>query len=240
MSTKYDSFAPDPDLTTVDAPSAVVGFVGGWLGAQVLASLVLAVLGQSGTADTPITVLSIALIVGWAVEVAAIWIVSRRAGTADPTVDFGITFRPIDLVGLAAGVAAQLVVVRLVYLPLTAWWPEMFSDEALTRNAEDLVGRASGATTVLLIVVVALGAPLVEELFYRGLLQRPLLARFNQAAVVVGVAAVFALVHFRPVEYPGLFVFGILVGVVAWRTQRLGGAITMHIGFNLTGLLMVL
>jgi len=45
-------------------------------------------------------------------------------------------------------------------------------------------------------------------------------------------------VHFRPVEYPGLFVFGLVLGLVALRTGRLGMAITTHVGFNLTGLLL--
>jgi len=127
-----------------------------------------------------------------------------------------------------------------VYLPLEAVWPAAFGDDELQRNAEGLVERAGGITTVVLFVLVVFGAPIVEELFYRGLLQRSLLARFDDTLVVIGVAAVFALIHFRPVEYPGLFVFGLIVGVAAKLTGRLGMAISIHIGFNLTGLLLVL
>jgi len=93
---------------------------------------------------------------------------------------------------------------------------------------------------VALVAVVVIGAPVVEELFYRGLLQRSLAARFNEGAVLVVVAAVFALVHFRPIEIPGLFVFGLILGWAALRSGRLGPAITIHVGFNLTGLLLVL
>ena len=147
---------------------------------------------------------------------------------------------PVDLVGLGIGVLAQLVVVRLVYLPLEAMWPATFTDDELQRNAEDLVDRAAGLTTVVLFVLVVFGAPIIEELFYRGLLQRSLLARFNDAVVVVGVAALFAVIHFRPIEYPGLFVFGLIVGVAAKLTGRLGMSIMAHIGFNFTGLMLVL
>ena len=116
----------------------------------------------------------------------------------------------------------------------------MFADAELKRNAEGLVDRAGGLMTVLLFVLVVFGAPIVEELFYRGLLQRSLLARWNDTFVVVGVAALFAFVHFRPVEYPGLFVFGLIVGTCAQITGRLGMSIAVHIGFNLTGLVLVL
>jgi membrane protease YdiL (CAAX protease family) len=47
-------------------------------------------------------------------------------------------------------------------------------------------------------------------------------------------------VHFRPIELPGLFAFGLVLGWAALRARRLGPAITIHIGFNLTGLLLVL
>ena len=58
--------------------------------------------------------------------------------------------------------------------------------------------------------------------------------------MLVVVAVIFAAVHFRPVEFPGLFVFGLILGYAALRARRLGPAITIHIGFNLTGLLLVL
>ncbi len=216
-------------------------FVGAWVGAQLLTAITLVIFGETGEPSTiPIGVLAVALTVTWSAYVAAMWFASERAGTADPIADFGIVVVPRDLIGLGIGVLAQLVVVRLVYLPLEGIWPKTFTDDELQRNAEDLVDRAGGITTLLLFVIVVIGAPIVEELFYRGLLQRSLLARFDDTLVVVGVAAVFAIVHFRPVEYPGLFVFGLIVGAAAKLTGRLGMPIAIHVGFNATGLVLVL
>ena len=59
---------------------------------------------------------------------------------------------------------------------------------------------------VLLVLMVCVGAPIVEELVYRGLLQGSFAARFNHVAAWLAASAWFALIHFRPVEYPGLFV----------------------------------
>lgn len=231
---------PTESAAPIDAKTAVFAFIAAWFAAQVLSVIVLGVVGETGGSDTPIGVLAVVLCVAWFAYVGGMWIVSARHGTANPVEDFGIRVLPIDLLGLGIGVLAQLVVIRIVYLPLGALWPGTFADDELQRNAEGLVDRASGVTTVVLFALVVFGAPIVEELFYRGLLQRSLLARFNDMVVVVGVAALFAVIHLRPIEYPGLFVFGLIVGVAAILTGRLGMSIMAHIGFNLTGLLLVL
>jgi membrane protease YdiL (CAAX protease family) len=226
---------------SVDAATAAATFLVAWILAQLAAALILGTAGDGGSLDTiPIGTLAASLVAAWAVYVGGLWFASERAGTGAPVDDYGIRFAPVDLVGFGLGALSQLVVVNLVYLPLQALWPGTFNEDRLQETARDLVDRASGATIVLLFALVVLAAPVVEELFYRGLLQRSLLGRFNDVLVVVGVAAVFALFHFRPVEYPGLFVFGLVLGLCAQWTGRLGPAITTHVGFNATGLLLVL
>lgn len=230
-----------PATSPIDARTAVVGFLGAWVLAQVLAAVVLGITGEAGSADdTPIGVLAIALIASWSCYLAVMWMLSERLGTADPVADYGISFHPVDALGIGVGILSQLVVVQLVYLPLEAIWPETFSEDKLAETAEGLVDRSDGLTLVVLFAVVVVGAPIVEELFYRGLLQRSLLTRFGTAATVVLVAGIFAVLHFRPVEYPGLFAFGLIVGVCAAVTGRLGMAIVAHIAFNATGLVLVL
>ncbi|HUS43867.1 MAG TPA: CPBP family intramembrane glutamic endopeptidase [Ilumatobacteraceae bacterium] len=231
------SVAPRP----IDASTAVVTFIGSWTVAQVVSAVILVVVGDADAAsDASFGVLAIALLGAWASYLIGMWIASQRAGSGNMIADYGFTFRWADVVGLAIGAGSQLVVIRVVYLPLEALWPDTFTQDRLTENAQDLVDRAGGASTLLLVAVVVIGAPVVEELFYRGLLQRSLAARFNEGAVLVGVAAIFAAAHFRPIEFPGLFVFGLILGGAALRAKRLGPAITIHIGFNLTGLLLVL
>ncbi len=234
-------FLPSAAPRPIDAPTAVLTFVGAWAVAQVVSSLILVALGTGGEGiEVSFGVLAVALVGAWASYLIGMWIASQRAGSGSFLADYGVSFRWVDLLGLGVGAGAQLVLIRVVYFPLEALWPETFSQDRLTENAQDLVDRAGGASTLLLVAVVVIGAPVVEELFYRGLLQRSLAARFNEGAVLVAVAAIFAAAHFRPVEFPGLFVFGLILGFAALRTRRLGPAITIHIGFNLTGLLLVL
>ncbi len=103
----------------------------------------------------------------------------------------------------------------------------------------DLYDQAHGGWLVGLVAIVVIGAPFVEELVYRGLLQGAVVRRVNDTVGVVAVAAFFALIHFRWVELPGLFVFGLILGICALRTGRLGMSILAHMAFNATGLMLV-
>ena len=53
---------------------------------------------------------------------------------------------------------------------------------------------------------------------------------------LIASAAFFAAIHFAPVEFPGLFAFGIVLGLCFQRTGRIGMPIAAHIGFNAMGL----
>jgi membrane protease YdiL (CAAX protease family) len=231
-------FLPSAAPRPIDAPTAAAVFVGAWLAAQIVASLIVVALADSST-DPSFGVTALALVGAWTTYLVAMWLASQRAGSGSMVADYGLRFRSIDVVGLGIGVLCSLVLIRIVYLPLEALWPTTFSEARLNENAQDLVDRASGSTWMVVVMVVV-GAPLMEELFYRGLLQRSLASRYHDGLVVVGVAALFALVHFRPIEIPGLFVIGLVFGFAALRTGRLGMAIMIHAGFNATGILQAL
>jgi len=52
------------------------------------------------------------------------------------------------------------------------------------------------------------------------------------AAALVVTAVVFAAMHFQPLQFLGLAAFGLVAGLLAQRTGRLGPAILAHIAFN--------
>ena len=90
----------------------------------------------------PIPTLFAAVAATWFAYLAALWYASRRAGTGHPVEDYRMRFRVVDLVGVPIGVLTQLVVVPLVYLPLSRIWPATFYEDELSENAERLVDRA--------------------------------------------------------------------------------------------------
>lgn len=219
-------------------PVALLTWLAAWLLGQVLALIVLAGGGYDDIDETPIWVLFVSQLLVWSAFVVAMHLASRRDGSGRFVGDYQVRARPIDTLGVPIGGLTQLVLVPLVYLPLERLWENVFTEEKLSENAKDLVDRASGGSMVLLVLMVCVGAPIVEELVYRGLLQGSFAARFNQLPALLAASLLFMVIHFRPVEYPGLFVIGLVCGACALGTGRLGMAIGCHVGFNVTGLLL--
>ncbi|WP_423917969.1 lysostaphin resistance A-like protein [Frigoribacterium sp. 2-23] len=155
----------------------------------------------------------------------------------------GLRVRPIDaLWGVGIGLIARVIdaIVNLGATGATGLEPLPLID-----------GGPTGATLVLSVVAPVLIAPIVEEIFFRGLLQRSLGRVFHLRAglsatasgvvSVVLTAAVFALMHglvgpqsttTLVLTLIGTFVFGLLAGAVTAATGRLGGAIIAHVVFN--------
>ncbi|NBV03602.1 MAG: CPBP family intramembrane metalloprotease, partial [Acidimicrobiia bacterium] len=69
--------------------------------------------------------------------------------------------------------------------------------------------------------------------------QRSLASRVGGPSAVLLTSALFALIHLRWVEFPGLLLAGLLFGLALQLTDRLGPAIIAHAAFNLTGLITV-
>jgi membrane protease YdiL (CAAX protease family) len=224
----------------IDVPLAFLTWLACWLLAQIVGLVVYSIGGYEDVDEVPIWVLFVSTSLGWAVFLAGMVLASRREGSGSFTRDYQVRARPVDVLGVPIGVLTQLVIVPLIYLPLERLWEDVFTEERLTETAKDLVDRASGGSMVLLVLMVCVGAPIVEELVYRGLLQGSLAARFNHVPALFAASLLFMLIHFRPVEYPGLLAIGLVCGACALATGRLGMAIACHLGFNVTGLLLAL
>lgn len=216
-----------------------------WLGAYVAAlplqAVVIALLGESDvdpdgwpTSTTVATVLCL-----WVPFVVGLVILSRVRGGSSFRDDYRVRFRLVDLAGIPIGAAGQFLLVPLVYWPLSALFPETFDAAKVEERANDLWDRATGGWVLALVAVVAIGAPLVEEFIYRGVILQALEARLNDAVALVLSGAFFAAIHLQPVEFPGLFVIGVVFGLCWQRTGRLACPILAHVAFNASGLLLV-
>lgn len=79
--------------------------------------------------------------------------------------------------------------------------------------------------------------PIVEELFFRGVLHHLLRRRLNAATTIVVGAAIFAVVHFIPVLIPGLFVAGLCLGYLREQSGSIWPSVLFHILQNTLALL---
>ncbi|HUF99964.1 MAG TPA: type II CAAX endopeptidase family protein [Ilumatobacter sp.] len=227
------------------AATIPTGFaIGTWgiswvLGMLVLGPLVVVATGASLGDDLSVPQLAAATAVGWAMFAGALVVASRRAGCGDFAADYAFAFRPIDLVGIPVGVGLQIGLIPLMYRPLRSLWPTTFSTEEVEQRAQDLVDRAGDRWAWLLVLVVVVGAPIVEELVYRGLLQRSISRSVGLPSGLLLTSLWFAVIHPSAVEYPGLIVAGLVFGAGVVFTGRIGMGIATHVAFNAAGLAVI-
>ena len=79
------------------------------------------------------------------------------------------------------------------------------------------------------VASVALFAPLVEEMLFRGGIQGHLTRQWKSPAAGIVVASlIFGVIHGNPVQIPFAFVTGLVLGWVYYRTGSLWPGIWMH------------
>ncbi len=196
----------------------------------------ISVLGYAGAEVVPTWVLALSALTLWGPYVGALLWVSKRNGTGGFIQDFALRFQARDLWGIPLGMASQLLLVVLVTLPFQWMFPSLFNKEAVEKRANDLFDAAQGGWIVLLIVVVIICAPLVEEIVYRGFIQHNLAVAYGARISLLLASFWFAAVHLQLAEFPGLFAFALVLGLCFSRTKRLGLSIVTHVSFNATAL----
>jgi uncharacterized protein len=212
----------------------------GWCGAVAVATLVgSVVLAAFGAADdrdaAPLGVELLASLPFWATLVGvALWATATKGN--GPTIDLRLSMRAVDVpLGVAVGVGCQLVVSPLYWLASLL----VGDDFDVSAEARELTDRATTAPGVVaLLLIVGIGAPLAEEIFYRGLTQVALEKRgLRWGWALVATSGFFAIGHLQPLQFPALFLFGLVLGVLVHRAGRLGPAIWAHLAFNVTAAL---
>jgi membrane protease YdiL (CAAX protease family) len=160
-------------------------------------------------------------------------LVSRAYGSGRLSEDFGLRFEPSDV---AVG-----IVTSIVLLVVAAVIGALFAHTSLRGSNTGIVARQGGNTLGVIIValVAAVGAPIFEELFFRGFLRVSLASRIGASAIWVQ-AVLFGIAHYQfgvgrqnisvMVAIGGL---GIVLGYVAQRTGRLAAGMIAHGTFNL-------
>jgi membrane protease YdiL (CAAX protease family) len=235
---------------------AVAGFLVGQIGATVFAVISGAIAGKSSaqmsaiaTASVPPEWYVVTTLLGlWIGFIGAPWVASRTQGTGNFVRDLGVRFKPIDLAGIAIGVAGQYVISvgYNVYQHLSHHNFHNFN-----APSQRLTGASHGAGFVVIAVATVLLAPAAEELFFRGLLLKSMVRLFTPLraiggartlGVVLAVAAdglLFGAAHGEWVQFAGLAFFGIVLAAVSYRTGRLGMNYVAHASFNLVAIIAI-
>lgn len=213
----------EPISSPATLMDAAVGFFVGILASTFLGALVYTIVGD----DSELAVTAASLIGLW---IGLLWSAiraSRKRGTGSMRRDFGISVTWGDLwLGLLGGIGVQSIV-AVMYLPFSEINSEL---SAPARELADQAPNRAGLFALSALVVI--GAPLVEEIFFRGVLMGAL-KRLGSAIAVLVSAVAFAFVHFgQLLAMPAFVVLGVVLALLVLGTRRLGPAIVTHATFN--------
>ena len=207
-------------------------WLAGILGAIVAGSVAAAVRGTGPSHATDATDIAVTVIGQGVGMLGAAWLVSQGKGLGSLRRDFGLVVRIRDWPWLAAGVLLQVAALGAVELLQRA-----SGDQSSAQETVRVLERSSGPEMLVAILGVALLAPLVEELLFRGLLLRALLRRMDAAPAVAISGVLFAAAHLldpgAAIVLAPLLALGIISGTRAVRTGDLSQSILLHAGFNL-------
>lgn len=238
---------PAPAAPPVGAPrwglrDAFLGFLAALLLSLVGVSIVLAAGGWDTFDDAPMWAVAVMQVPLWLGLAGTVVVAVKRRGSGSLREDVGFWMRPLDVpVGLALGVACQFVLSYVLMWPVLQLAGKTFDEYAEpARELGDKAEASSTAGVLLFVLVVVVMAPLVEELYYRGLVHRSAVRLLGVPAGVAVTALAFGLAHGQLLQLLPLVAFGLVLSVVAQRTGRLGLALWTHAGFNATTVVVLL
>ncbi len=204
-------------------------------GALVLVAIISVVLHLT---DAPMAAVILAgtlapwvMFVGWPI------VATRRRGNG-PVIDLGIrlTWRDVGI-GLIGGVVSLAVAGGLASLSSL-----MFGDFSSSAGdaAAELSDSAGRPVLVIFAFMLAFGAPVVEELAFRGLVFAGLRKHGFSPLITIALSAlIFALFHFEPARILVVGGVGLVLGFLKWRTGSLGAGMVAHIVNNLPAAVLV-
>lgn len=190
------------------------------------------------------TIMGLGTLIAMVVGLGLVYVMHKSAP------DAGLRIGPVDLF---LGVGCLLMAMPLIELAsLGAGWmhrelagapPPAIAHETL----QTIIDHRGDAFVLVLIGVAVVGAPVVEEVIFRGGVQSAALRLFGSPLPAIVVTSVlFTLVHLSVLPAGAwhalatLFVLSLALGIAFERTKRLGTAIAMHAAFNALNIVLAL
>lgn len=184
--------------------------------------------------------------------------IAKLAQTLGSIVQFGIpallfaqitfTGRPLYHLGFRPAVKNNLYIVAIALLltayPLVGWLGMLNKsiplphgavalEQEIDRQIEMMLQGKSGIDMLVNLLVMAIIPGIVEEMCFRGVLQRILISICKNAWVGIIVASiVFSLLHFELQGFLPRVFLGILLGAAYWYSGSLWTTILAHACFN--------
>lgn len=178
----------------------------------------------------------------WIGMVCTAWLVSRRRGTGSFRRDFGWDVERRDFgVGALGAVVGRSATV-IVTIPLYAAFHNLVRNPSVGLPLNKLTPGLFAVYAVTAVV----GAPIVEELLFRGVIQTRLVYRLGAVRGIAVASVMFGAAHLIGWTGPGSLLAaaaiaagGTVLGYLRWRTGRLGTSMVAHGLFNAFAVVLV-
>lgn len=116
-----------------------------------------------------------------------------------------------------------------------------YGGHATNPQEKDITGGGSFSwlRLILALITASIAAPMVEELFFRGVLYAWLRTRWHAVGGVILSAAIFSGAHAIPLILAAIFVVGITLAIVYEKTKSTLATMLLHSAFNTIGVIVV-
>lgn len=205
--------------------------IAGVLVAQKIADPNMAI-DAAAITETPILIIW-GLIASAMVQLAVMWLYLRKG---DRAATIGLNHFGRLSLGKTALVAVGALVLATVFNALYANY--VIAGQPMQDEIAKLLASIprTPLNISLGLFAIAVVAPLIEELLFRGLLQNALMHRLPAWAAIILSAFAFALVHMQPLAMPALMALGAAFGYIYHKTGSLRMTIILHMINNMLAL----
>jgi uncharacterized protein len=124
-----------------------------------------------------------------------------------------------------AGEAYRLT--NLVWKPLVEQFPMLEAIDA-SNAVELLMSTANAGSLPIMLLIIAVAPAISEELVFRGMIGRGLVARWGVMIGVLVSSFLFAIVHLHPVHAAAVFPIGIALHFVYLWTRSFWAPVMLH------------
>ncbi len=175
------------------------------------------------------------LVASAAVQLSLMWLYLRKGDRAQ---QIGLTHFGRLSPGRTLAISVSAVVAATIfnYVYATYVIPDMPMQDEMAKILAS-IPRTPLNITVGFLAIAGL-APLIEELLFRGLLQKSLAHKMPVWAAITLSALAFSLVHMQPYAIPALMAIGSAFGYIYHKTGSLRVTIILHMLNNAVALIL--
>ena len=143
-------------------------------------------------------------------------------------------------IGWVKTMAISIAVIAVILGFSIIYQTYVFPDVELQGDMQRLLAAIPDTTgnTILMFFAIAILAPVVEELVFRGMLQTSLMNHMPPYAAIAIASLIFGAIHFQPYAFPVLALLGAAFGYLYYATGSLRVNIAAHVLNNSAALLL--